>query len=87
MLSSWNKVNIIVCFLFLFEGILEWLDTLKAGNASFMGFLTRETMEKAETYKQAQTMLANTPMRVPAYFILGGVRQGEVVSTLKLSFK
>ena len=37
-------------------------------------------MENAKTYKQAQTMLANIPMRVPAYFILGGTKNGEVVS-------
>ena len=68
-----------VSFSFLFKDIKTWLNSLMAGNTSFMGFLTREAMENAQTYTQAQTKLANTPMKVPAYFILGGTRNGEVV--------
>ena len=43
-----------------------------------MGFLTRETMETAQNYQQAQDMLAKTLMIAPAYFILGGTSPGQV---------
>lgn len=52
-------------------GIIEWL--IKGKDAgSWMGFLTRETMETAQSYEEAQNMLAKTKMLAPAYFILGG---------------
>ena len=44
-----------------------------------MGFLTRETMETAQSYDEAQKMLANTLMMAPAYYILGGTRPGQVL--------
>lgn len=57
-------------------GILEWLkDGKKAG--SWMGFLTRKTMETAQSYQEAQYMLAKTRMLAPAYFILGGNSSGQ----------
>lgn len=56
-------------------GILEWLET---GKGTWMGFLTRETMETAQSYQQAQDMLAKTLMIAPAYFILGGTSPGQV---------
>lgn len=55
-------------------GILEWLET---GKGTWMGFLTRQTMETAQNYQQAQNMLANTLMIAPAYFILGGTSPGQ----------
>lgn len=57
-------------------GIIEWLrEGAKAG--SWMGFLTRQTMETAHSYQEAQNMLAKTRMLAPAYFILGGNSSGQ----------
>jgi acid ceramidase len=56
-------------------GILEWLAGMR--NESWMGFLTRDTMEKATTFSEAVTMLAGTPMLAPAYFIVAGTKSGE----------
>ena len=44
-----------------------------------MSFLTRNTLEQANSYKEAKDMLANTPMMAPAYYILGGNVTGEVM--------
>ena len=65
----------VLLFCCLFSGILEWLET---GKGTWMGFLTRETMETAQSYDEAQKMLANTLMMAPAYYILGGTRPGQV---------
>ena len=43
-----------------------------------MGFLTRATMETAQSYDQAQNMLSKTKLLAPAYFILGGNSSGQV---------
>jgi acid ceramidase len=56
-------------------GILKWI--LGDRKSSWVGFLTRQTMEMATSYKQARDMLSNTPMLAPAYFILGGVNASE----------
>jgi acid ceramidase len=56
-------------------GMLEWLAGYR--NESWMGFLTRDTLEKATSYSEAVDMLANTRMLAPAYFILGGTKSGE----------
>jgi len=58
-----------------FIGIIKWI--LGDHSASWMGFLTRQTMEQATSYKQARDMLANTPMLAPGYFILGGNASAE----------
>jgi acid ceramidase len=55
--------------------MLEWLAGYR--NESWMGFLTRDTLEKATSYSEAVDMLANTRMLAPAYFILGGTKSGE----------
>jgi acid ceramidase len=46
-------------------------------NASWMGFLTRQTLENATSYAQAKSWLSNTPMLAPAYFILGGKQAND----------
>jgi acid ceramidase len=56
-------------------GILEWLAGLR--NESWMGFLTRDTLQEATSYSEAVDMLADTPMLAPAYFIVGGTKSGE----------
>ncbi|XP_012944643.1 acid ceramidase [Aplysia californica] len=58
-----------------FVGIIKWL--LGDHKQKWMGFLTRDVMENATSYSQARTMLANTVMLSPAYFILGGNQSGE----------
>ena len=56
-------------------GILEWL--LGMRSESWMGFLTRGTLESATSFSEAVDKLANTPMLAPAYFIVGGIENGE----------
>ncbi|CAD5114535.1 DgyrCDS3656 [Dimorphilus gyrociliatus] len=51
-------------------GVIEWL--LGQRKAQWMGFLTRNVMEKADSYDKAKSMLSETTMLAPAYFILGG---------------
>ena len=46
----------------------------------WMSFLTRSTLEGAESYSAAKKALAETPMLAPAYFILGGNQSGEVTT-------
>lgn len=63
-----------------FIGIIKWLEGDRT--EQWMGFLTRSVMENATSYKEAQSMLANTVMLAPAYFILGGnsTGQGSVIT-------
>ncbi|KAK3100305.1 hypothetical protein FSP39_017938 [Pinctada imbricata] len=56
-------------------GIIEWILGIRTGK--WMGFLTRETMENAGSFDQAMSMLSNTEMLAPAYFILGGNTTGQ----------
>uniref|UniRef100_A0A2C9KYC4 ceramidase n=1 Tax=Biomphalaria glabrata TaxID=6526 RepID=A0A2C9KYC4_BIOGL len=56
-------------------GILKWL--LGDRNETWLGFLTRNVLENASGFTQAKTMLENTVMLAPAYFILGGNKSGE----------
>lgn len=57
-------------------GVVEWILGIRTGK--WMGFLTRETMEKAGSYQEAVAMLSETEMLAPAYFIVGGNKSGEV---------
>lgn len=59
-------------------GVIEWILGIRTGK--WMGFLTRETMEKAGSYQEAVAMLSQTEMLAPAYFIVGGNKSGEVSS-------
>jgi len=56
-------------------GIIKWL--LGDHKQKWMGFLTREVMENATSYTEAKSMLQNTVMLSPAYFILGGNTTGQ----------
>ncbi|RUS81319.1 hypothetical protein EGW08_010926 [Elysia chlorotica] len=58
-----------------FIGIIKWL--LGDHNQRWMGFLTRDVMENATSFTEAQTKLQKTTMLAPAYFILGGNKSGE----------
>lgn len=58
-----------------FIGIFEWV--LGNHNASWMGFLTRQVMETASSYAEAKSMLANTALLAPAYYILGSNDTGQ----------
>jgi len=59
---------------------MEWL--LGNRDIKWLGFLTREVMENATSYKKAQKILLKAPLMAPAYYILGGVRdnQGSVIT-------
>lgn len=56
-------------------GILEWLLGKRTGQ--WMGFLTRNTLENANSYEEAKDMLSKTEMLSPAYYILGGNSSGQ----------
>ncbi|KAK3507373.1 hypothetical protein QTP70_014894 [Hemibagrus guttatus] len=43
----------------------------------WMSFLTRSVLENATSYAEAKTLLSDTKLLAPAYFILGGNRSGE----------
>ena len=64
-------------FLYYCIGIAKWIAEGKEAG-SWMGFLTRATMETAQSYDQAQNMLSKTKLLAPAYFILGGNSSGQV---------
>uniref|UniRef100_A0AAQ4PLY3 ceramidase n=1 Tax=Gasterosteus aculeatus aculeatus TaxID=481459 RepID=A0AAQ4PLY3_GASAC len=56
-------------------GILEWIFGKRDG--MWMGFLMRSVLENANSYKEAQTLLVQTKLLAPAYFILGGNQTGQ----------
>uniref|UniRef100_A0AAQ4Q6M8 Acid ceramidase n=1 Tax=Gasterosteus aculeatus aculeatus TaxID=481459 RepID=A0AAQ4Q6M8_GASAC len=58
-----------------FVGILEWIFGKRDG--MWMGFLMRSVLENANSYKEAQTLLVQTKLLAPAYFILGGNQTGQ----------
>ncbi|XP_023221260.1 acid ceramidase-like [Centruroides sculpturatus] len=56
-------------------GIIEWI--LGFHSSHWMGFLTRDVMEKSPNYTTAKHILARTELIAPVYFILGGNKKGE----------
>uniref|UniRef100_A0A8C2ZYY0 Acid ceramidase n=1 Tax=Cyclopterus lumpus TaxID=8103 RepID=A0A8C2ZYY0_CYCLU len=56
-------------------GILEWI--LGKRDGMWMSFLTRSVLENANSYEEAKTLLAQTKLLAPAYFILGGNQTGQ----------
>uniref|UniRef100_A0A3Q2FQP6 Acid ceramidase n=1 Tax=Cyprinodon variegatus TaxID=28743 RepID=A0A3Q2FQP6_CYPVA len=56
-------------------GILEWI--LGQRDGMWMSFLTRSVLENANSYDEAKSLLAQTKMLAPAYFILGGNQTGQ----------
>lgn len=71
-----RKTSESLCLFLHHIGVLEWILGIRTGK--WMGFLTRETMEKAGSYQEAVAMLSQTEMLAPAYFIVGGNKSGEV---------
>ncbi|XP_069167810.1 acid ceramidase isoform X2 [Procambarus clarkii] len=59
-----------------FMGLLEWI-LFDDHEQSWVSFLTREVLEVASSYKEAQTKLMKTRLMAPVYFILGGAQPGE----------
>ncbi|KAG7313854.1 hypothetical protein KOW79_022350 [Hemibagrus wyckioides] len=56
-------------------GILEWI--LGKRDGMWIGFLTRSVLENATSYAEAKTLLSDTELLAPAYFILGGNQSGQ----------
>uniref|UniRef100_A0A3B4B318 Acid ceramidase n=1 Tax=Periophthalmus magnuspinnatus TaxID=409849 RepID=A0A3B4B318_9GOBI len=54
--------------------IMEWI--LGQRDGMWMSFLTRSVLENA-TYENARSLLAQTKLLAPAYFILGGNKSGQ----------
>lgn len=59
-----------------FVGIIEWI--LRRRNQKWNGILTREVLENARSYKEAQNMLALPKLLAPTYFILTGSKPSQV---------
>lgn len=53
-----------------FVGIIRWL--LGDRKAHWAGFLLRDTLETAEGFNEALTVLAHSKLLAPVYLILGG---------------
>lgn len=64
-----------------YMGLLEWI-LFNDYKQSWVAFLTREVMEEAASYDEAQTKLSKTRLLAPVYFILGGIKpyQGCVIT-------
>ncbi|XP_071452473.1 acid ceramidase-like [Hetaerina americana] len=58
-----------------FIGISEWI--LGFRNEKWMGMLTRQVMEYADSYNSAQKMLSSPKLLAPVYFILAGKKSHE----------
>ncbi|XP_033825696.1 acid ceramidase isoform X2 [Periophthalmus magnuspinnatus] len=56
-------------------GIMEWI--LGQRDGMWMSFLTRSVLENATSYENARSLLAQTKLLAPAYFILGGNKSGQ----------
>uniref|UniRef100_A0A4W5LP74 Acid ceramidase n=1 Tax=Hucho hucho TaxID=62062 RepID=A0A4W5LP74_9TELE len=56
-------------------GIVEWI--LGHRDGMWMSFLTRSVLENATSYEEAKSLLAQTKLLAPAYFILGGNQTGQ----------
>lgn len=56
-------------------GIIEWILGIRTGQ--WMGFLTRDTLQYADSYVEATKNLTMTKMLAPAYFIVGGNTTGQ----------
>ncbi|KAL4230413.1 N-acylsphingosine amidohydrolase (acid ceramidase) [Mactra antiquata] len=63
-------------------GYLGLIELLFTGKGTWMSFLTRDTMEQAESFNEALNMLTSKQLIAPAYFILGGnkTKQGCVIT-------
>ncbi|XP_053398539.1 acid ceramidase-like [Mercenaria mercenaria] len=58
-------------------GYIGIIDLILTGKGTWMGFLTRNTMETAQSFSEAKNMLTSKQMIAPAYFILGGNQSQE----------
>lgn len=58
-----------------YVGIIEWI--LGHRNQKWNGILTREVMEKASSYTEAQKMLILPKLLAPTYFILTGNKSAQ----------
>lgn len=56
-------------------GLIEWL--LGINKARWMGFLTRDVFENANSFEEAKDSLSKNSLIAPVYFILGGTKAGE----------
>lgn len=67
-------------------GLAEWI--LGRHDQKWMGLLTRQVMETAESYKAAQKYLSSVPLIAPVYFILAGKKshQGCVITRSRDDF-
>ncbi|KAG8292192.1 N-acylsphingosine amidohydrolase activity protein [Homalodisca vitripennis] len=69
-----------------YVGLVEWI--LGRRDLAWLGLLTRRVMQTAQSYQQAQDMLASTPLVAPVYFILAGnaSHQGCIITRGRSSF-
>nr|CAB3223328.1 acid ceramidase-like [Phallusia mammillata] len=56
-------------------GLIEWI--LGYRKAHWTSFLTRDALEKSNSYEEAVDMLSNTEILAPVYYIVGGSKPGQ----------
>lgn len=56
--------------------MIEWI--FGKHNQQWVGYFTRTVMETANSYTEAQKMLAKAPLVSPVYFILAGTKPHQV---------
>ncbi|CAL4066544.1 unnamed protein product [Meganyctiphanes norvegica] len=61
-----------------YVGLLEWI-LFHDHKQKWVAFLTREVMETANSYEEAEKQLSNPRLLAPVYFILGGTKPGQGV--------
>ncbi|XP_076067426.1 acid ceramidase-like [Oratosquilla oratoria] len=59
-----------------FVGLLEWI-LFHDHKQQWVGFFSREVLERAQSYEEAKDLLSKKRLLAPVYFILGGVNAGE----------
>ncbi|XP_034250617.1 acid ceramidase-like [Thrips palmi] len=69
-----------------YVGIIEWISGMR--NQQWIGFLTRQVMEKCNSFTCAQKMLAKPSLVAPVYFILSGIssKEGCIITRGRNSF-
>ncbi|XP_052276842.1 acid ceramidase-like isoform X2 [Dreissena polymorpha] len=58
-------------------GYMGIIHLIMTGKGSWLGFLTRNAMETAQSFEEAMALLVNTELIAPAYYILGGNSSGQ----------
>jgi len=58
-------------------GLIEWLLNINR-NQSFITFAIRDMLTKSQSFNETVKYLSEVPLLAPCYYIVGGIRPGEV---------